>query len=98
LEHWKQVQNNFNAQLQNELQNDGDEHIIFVVLVEQLSENMDEAHKSHGGTKPRHKPIERSITFKFFMIILQCGLFTMTNFLDVIFKCIDNFFSKLWKQ
>jgi hypothetical protein len=56
LEHWKQVQNNFNAQLQNELQNDGDEHIIFVVLVEQLGENMDEAHKSHGGSKFGHIP------------------------------------------
>jgi len=55
LEHWKQVQNNFNAQLQDELQNDGDEHIIFVVLVEQLGENMDEVHKSHGGNKLGHR-------------------------------------------
>ncbi len=50
------MQNNLNAQLQDELQNDVDEHIIFVVLVEQLGKNMDEAHKSHGGSKPGHKP------------------------------------------
>jgi hypothetical protein len=55
LEHWKQVQNHLNAQLQDELQNDVDEHIIFVVLVEQLGKNMDEAHKSHGGNKLGHR-------------------------------------------
>jgi len=36
------VQNNLNAWLQEELQNDGDEQIIFVILVEQLGENVDE--------------------------------------------------------
>jgi hypothetical protein len=59
LEHWKQVQNHLNAQLQ-ELQNDVDEHIIFVVLVEQLGKNMDEAHKSHSGNKLGHRPNKES--------------------------------------
>jgi hypothetical protein len=46
--------------LWNELQDDGDEHVIFVILVEQLSENLNEAHKSCGGNKPRHRPnVER---------------------------------------
>ncbi len=35
------MQNNLNAQLQDELQNDANEHIILIVLVEQLGENMD---------------------------------------------------------
>ncbi len=43
------------------------------------------------GIDQMWETIERSITFKFFMITLQCGLFTMTIFLDIIFKCIDNF-------
>jgi hypothetical protein len=46
--------------VRDELQDEGDEHIIFVVLVEQLSENMNEAHKSCGGNKYGHKPnVER---------------------------------------
>ncbi len=46
--------------MQDELQDDGDEHIIFVVLVEQLSENVNETHKNRGGNKLGHKPnVER---------------------------------------
>ncbi len=47
--------------MRNELQNDGDEQIIFVILVEQLGENMNETHKSRGGNKLGHRPnVERS--------------------------------------
>jgi hypothetical protein len=38
------------------LEDDGDEHIIFVVLVEQLNENVNEAQNSHGGNKHGHRP------------------------------------------
>jgi hypothetical protein len=55
------MQNNLNAYVQDELQNDGDEQIIFVILVEQLGKNMNEMHKSHGGNKLGHRPnVERS--------------------------------------
>jgi hypothetical protein len=52
--------------------------IILDVLIEQLGENLDEA---RGGSKPRHidqrwKQVERLVTFEFFVISLQCGLFT----------------------
>jgi len=47
--------------LQDELQNDGDEYIIFVILIEQLGENMNGMHKSCGGNKLGCKPnVERS--------------------------------------
>jgi hypothetical protein len=87
--------------LRDELQDDGDEQIIFVVLVEQLGKNLDESHKSCRGSKLGHKPkwkeVERLVMFEFFIITLQYNLFTMTNFSDVLFECIDNCFSKLWK-
>jgi hypothetical protein len=37
------------------LQDEGDEYIIFDVLIEELGENLDEALKSRGGSKPRHR-------------------------------------------
>jgi hypothetical protein len=102
MEHWKQMQNNLNAQLRDGLQDKGDEHIIFDVLIEQLGENLDEARKSRGGSKPRHRPkVERGKEvghIRIFVISLQCGLFTMINFSNIIFKCIEDCFSILWKQ
>jgi len=50
------MQNNLNAQLGDELQDDGDGQIIFVVLVGQLGKNLDESHKSRGGSKLGRKP------------------------------------------
>jgi hypothetical protein len=42
------------------LQDEGDDQFIFDVLIEQLGENLDEAHKSRGASKPRHRPkVER---------------------------------------
>jgi hypothetical protein len=86
--------------LQDELQDDGDEHIIFVVLVEQLTENVNETHKSCGGNKPGHKPnVERGRKVnhvEFFVITLQCNLFTMKKISDIVFECVENCFPK-WK-
>jgi hypothetical protein len=46
--------------LRDELQDDGDEQIVFVVLVEQLGKNLDESHQSRGGSKLGRKPnVER---------------------------------------
>jgi hypothetical protein len=50
------------------------------------------------GIDQMWKEVEKSIMFKYFVITFQCGLFTMTNFLDVVFERIENCFSKLWKQ
>jgi hypothetical protein len=50
------------------------------------------------GANQMWKEVKRSIMFEFFVITFQCGLFTMTNFSDVIFECVGNCFSKLWKQ
>jgi len=77
--------------------NDGDDHIIFVVLVEQLGKNMDEAHKNHGDNKPGHKPNVES-NKKVDHIQIFRDYFAMQAYLDVIFECIDNCFSKLCKQ
>jgi hypothetical protein len=62
--------------LWDELQDDGDEHIIFAILVEQLSENLNEAHKSCGGNKPRHRPnVERGT--KVSHVRIFCDYFAM---------------------
>ncbi len=39
--------------MQEKWQDDGDEQIIFVILAEQPDENVDEAQKSHNGSKLR---------------------------------------------
>jgi hypothetical protein len=62
--------------VQDELQNDGDEHIIFVILSEQLGENMNETHKSRGGNKLGQRPnVERSR--KVSHVRIFCDYFSM---------------------
>jgi hypothetical protein len=71
-------------------------------LLEQLGKNMNEMHKSHGGSKLGRKPnVERSRKVSHVQIFcdyFSMQLVTMTNFSNVIFECVENCFSKLWKQ
>ncbi len=48
------------------------------------------------GTDQMWKEVDKSVMFEFFMITLQCDLFTMKKNSDVVFECIENGFSK-WK-
>jgi hypothetical protein len=88
--------------VQDELQNDGDDQFICVILVEQLGENMNETHKSRGGNKLGHRPnVERSREVS--RVRISCDYFSMRFvYNDIFFKrkveCIENCFSKLWKQ
>jgi hypothetical protein len=73
--------------LRDELQDDGDEQIVFVVLVEQLGKNLDESHQSRGGSKLGRKPnVERSRKVSHVQIF--CDYFSMQLvYNDKFFKC-----------
>jgi hypothetical protein len=48
------------------------------------------------GINQMWKEIEKSVMFEFFMITLQCDLFTMKKISNSVFKCIKKCFPK-WK-
>jgi len=43
------------------------------------------------------REVKNQAIFKIFMIILHCSMFTMIDFSNVVFECVENCFSKLWK-